>query len=237
MPITQEIVWNEITRRSFAVLSYVTPTHEARSAGIVYIVDDRKLYIQVAIDSWKAKHIRLNPHVALNVTIPKRVPFMPWIEIPQATIAIRGVSRVIDAVDADARILEILQRSASHEVPSPKDLSILEVTPTGHILTYGGRCLAPRHARSQEGSRPGRRLRRPRRQVESLVTGTARAASHALDWRASQRLRSRVRDGSAAPPVRRVRPTGPRPHPIGQAVRRLRQREAQRTDRATPAGV
>ncbi|MBW2688245.1 MAG: hypothetical protein JRE19_20455 [Deltaproteobacteria bacterium] len=41
--ITTELVWSEIEKQLFAVLSYVTPKAEARSAGIVYIVRDRKL--------------------------------------------------------------------------------------------------------------------------------------------------------------------------------------------------
>ena len=85
--IVSNLVWKEIEKRSFAVLSYVNPKGQARSAGIVYVVIDRVLYVRVAKASWKAKHILLNPHVALNVTISKRVPFIPWIKIPDATIA------------------------------------------------------------------------------------------------------------------------------------------------------
>jgi len=75
--ITTELVWAEIEKRMFAVLSYVNPKGDARSAGIVYLVRDRVLYVGTDTDSWKAKHICLNPHVALNVTIAKRDPFMP----------------------------------------------------------------------------------------------------------------------------------------------------------------
>jgi len=50
--ITTELVWAEIEKRLFAVLSYVTPKAEARSAGIVYIVRGRKLYMRARSDSW-----------------------------------------------------------------------------------------------------------------------------------------------------------------------------------------
>ena len=50
------------------MLSYVNPKGRARSAGIVYVPIDRVLYVRAAKDSWKAKHILLNPRVALNVT-------------------------------------------------------------------------------------------------------------------------------------------------------------------------
>lgn len=58
-PISSDLVWKEIEKRSFAVLSYVNPKSQARSAGIVYVVIDRVLYVRVAKASWKAKHILL----------------------------------------------------------------------------------------------------------------------------------------------------------------------------------
>ncbi len=136
-PISSDLVWNEIANRNFAVLSYVTPHGEARSAGIVYVVRNRKLYIQVANDSWKAKYIRRNPNVALNVTIPKRIPFIPWIKIPQATIAFRGTARMIDAQDADDDVLAALTGATRHDADDLTDLCIIEVTPGGHFATYG----------------------------------------------------------------------------------------------------
>ncbi len=135
--LDRDTVWRQIDKHQFAVLSYVTPAHQARSAGIVYVVMDQKLYVRIAIDSWKAKHIRLNPNVALNVTIPKRVPFLPWIQIPQATISFHGNAKVIDAVDADHEILEVLGGASAHEVPALDQLRILEITPRGHFVTYG----------------------------------------------------------------------------------------------------
>ncbi|MDH3622894.1 MAG: hypothetical protein OES69_16555 [Myxococcales bacterium] len=51
---------------------------------------------------------RLNPRVALNVTIPKRIPFMPWFKIPAATIALNGAARVIAAKDADPGVIQAL---------------------------------------------------------------------------------------------------------------------------------
>lgn len=137
VPITKELVWAEIDKRHFAVLSYVTPGSEARSAGIVYVTRNRKLYMRVAADSWKAKHIRLNPNVAVNVTIPKSVPLMTWIKIPQATIAFKGKARVIAANDADEGILKALGTATAHDGPSLAELCIVEVAPGGHFMTYG----------------------------------------------------------------------------------------------------
>ena len=127
----------EIDRRLFAVLSYVTPRAEVRSAGVVYVVRDGRLYIRTDTDSWKARHIRLNPNVALNVTIPKRVPLMPWIRIPEATIAFRGTARVIDGEAADAELVQATTRATGHEVESLAGICFIEVTPAGHFATYG----------------------------------------------------------------------------------------------------
>lgn len=135
--ITTELIWAEIEAQLFAVLSYVTPKAEARSAGIVYIVRDRKLYIATGADSWKAKHIRLNPRVALNVTIPKRIPFMPWIKIPAATIALHGMARVIAAKDADAGVIQALMRGKVEDLELVAQTCVIEVEPTGHFVTYG----------------------------------------------------------------------------------------------------
>ena len=135
--ITTDFVWAEIERRRFAVLSYVTPTAEARSAGVVYIARDRKLYTRAGSDSWKARHIRLNPQVALVVTIPKRIPFLPWVRIPAATIALHGTARVIGARDADPGVMRALASSVPDHSELKARTSIIEIEPTGHFLTYG----------------------------------------------------------------------------------------------------
>ncbi|MDH3622452.1 MAG: pyridoxamine 5'-phosphate oxidase family protein [Myxococcales bacterium] len=135
-PVTSDLVWREIEKRSFAVLSYVNPKGQARSSGIVYVPIDRVLYVRVATESWKAKHIRRNPHVALNVTISKRVPFMPWIDIPDATIAFSGTARVLPMSEVEPKLLEaLLGRMIDHA--NNDDNSIIEIRPTGHFATYG----------------------------------------------------------------------------------------------------
>ena len=62
---------------------------------------------------------------------------MPWIQVPQATIAFKGTARVIDAVDVDDSILDALGSATAHEGLSLEQLSIIEVTPAGHFITYG----------------------------------------------------------------------------------------------------
>lgn len=136
-PVTSALVWKEIEKRSFAVLSYVNPKGRARSSGIVYVPIDRVIYIRVAKDSWKAKHIRLNPHVALNVPIQKRVPFMPWIDIPAATIAFSGTARVLDMNEVEPKLLDrIVGRMIEHG-GTMEENCMIEIHATGHFATYG----------------------------------------------------------------------------------------------------
>jgi hypothetical protein len=135
--ITTDQVWAEVEAQRFAVLSYVTPKAEARSAGVVYIVRDRKLYVRAATDSWKARHIDQNPQVALNVTIPKRIPFLPWIRIPAATIAFHGTARVVAAQDAEPGVLQAISRAIPDHEGLKNEMSIIEIVPAGHFLTYG----------------------------------------------------------------------------------------------------
>ena len=47
--LTTDRVWEAIERELFAVIGMVTAAGEARTAGIVYIVRDRKLYIGTGV--------------------------------------------------------------------------------------------------------------------------------------------------------------------------------------------
>ena len=136
-PLTTDLVWSEIEKRSFAVLAYVNPKGAARTAGILYVVKNRRVHINTATDSWKVKHIRQNPDVALNVTIPKRIPFMPWIQIPQATIAFGGKATVTPATNADPDVARVLLRRYADDPNTIAEMSIIEVVPSGHFMTYG----------------------------------------------------------------------------------------------------
>ena len=68
--LTSEQVWHALGKASFAVLGYVTPAGEPRSSGVVYKSIGRRLYVAVASDSWKARHIAATRRVA--VTVPVR---------------------------------------------------------------------------------------------------------------------------------------------------------------------
>lgn len=136
--ITPEMVWKEIERRSYAVLAFVTPKGHPRTAGIVYHVDRRKLYIGTEKESWKARYIAANPHVAMTIGIPKRIPFFPWVQIPDATISFPGSARVMAPDDMPSGLYkELMDKNAADAEAYKARLAILELTPEDHFTTYG----------------------------------------------------------------------------------------------------
>ncbi len=130
--LTSKQVWTEIEKNFFGVLGMVTAKGESRTVGINYVVDDHKLYIGTLKTMWKTKHVARNPHVSLTITIPKRVPFMPWIKIPAATITFSGMAKVLARSEVHPKVLEKLH---IHEAES--ELCVIEVTPQKRFITYG----------------------------------------------------------------------------------------------------
>ena len=135
--ITTEEVWRQVRNHFFAVLAFVTSRGEARSAGIDYTVRDHELYIVTGTNTWKARHISGNPHVSLTVIIPKRVPFMPWIPIPPATISFQGEASLHDPKDVAPEIMPKLIRGLKPSAEELAALCIIKVRPVGEFVTYG----------------------------------------------------------------------------------------------------
>ena len=139
MPIalTSGQVRKALEREVFAVLATVNARGQPRTAGIVYTVKDRVLYIATGLTSFKARNVARNPHVSLTVTVEKRIPFLPWIKIPAATITFQGLAglRPADSVGADLR--KLLLRGLKVEGQALADLGFIEVRPVGEFMTYG----------------------------------------------------------------------------------------------------
>ncbi|MGI9341920.1 MAG: pyridoxamine 5'-phosphate oxidase family protein [Gammaproteobacteria bacterium] len=136
-PVSTDSVWRALGENAFAVLSWVTPKGEARSAGIVYLVKGRKLIIGTESDSWKARQIRANPHVSITAVFKRRIFFLPWIAIPDATIIFRGRARVIEPKDIDQQILHELEQGMEPDPERNANTCFVEITPAGDFLTYG----------------------------------------------------------------------------------------------------
>ena len=137
MQLTTDQAWHELEKELFAVLGMVTSVCKARTVGIVYIAHDRKLYLSSKKEAWKVRHIRSNPLVSLTLPIAKRIPFLPWIKIPAATISFCGEARVLEPVDVRKDVLHALVRGLEEELGALDDLSIVEIKPCGDFITYG----------------------------------------------------------------------------------------------------
>src|SRR6266545_3790792 len=92
--LTTEQVWHALGEASFAVISYVTPSGEARSSGVVYKAVGRRLYVAVALDSWKAKHVAASGRVAVTVPVRRGGLLSLVAPIPPATVSFHATAIV-----------------------------------------------------------------------------------------------------------------------------------------------
>ena len=135
--LTTDQVWQDIEKELFAVIGMVTAKGEARTAGIVYIVRDRKLYISSGKEAWKVRHVEGNPNVSLTIPIAKRIPIMPWIKIPAATITFSGTARLMITVDASPALLRAVFHTMADDQEVLASTILIEVTPKDDFVTYG----------------------------------------------------------------------------------------------------
>jgi hypothetical protein len=156
--LTSEQVWEEIRRNLFAVLGMVTAAGEARTVGIVYVVQGETIYIVTGKDTWKARHIAANPEVSLTIPIAKQIPLLPWIKIPAATITFAGTATLQDTEDASPEILHALFRGIEQERSRLEEMCLIAVTPKGDFVTYGMgvSLLQMRHPEQARGRAPVR---------------------------------------------------------------------------------
>jgi hypothetical protein len=130
-------VWQVIEKELFAVIGMVTARQEARTVGVVYVVRAGKLYIGTGKETWKARHIAANPQVSITIPIAKRIPLMPWVKIPAATITFSGVARVLPAAETSPDLLRAIFRGMADDEARVAESCLIEVTPKGDFVTYG----------------------------------------------------------------------------------------------------
>jgi hypothetical protein len=134
--LTSERVWHELARASFAVVSYVTPGGQPRSSGVVYATADRRLYVVVAVDSWKARHIATAGRVAVTVPVRRGGILSLLLPIPPATISFHASATVHPYGSPDERPLP--KNLASLLPPERRSSSrVIEILPEGQFVTYG----------------------------------------------------------------------------------------------------
>lgn len=134
--LSTERVWHELAKASFAVVGYVTPAGEPRSSGVVYRAIDRRLFIAVAPDGWKARHIAATGRVALTVPVRRGGVLSLVFPIPPATVSFHAAAKVHPAGSPEARSRA---RELRPLLPPEREASasLVEVIPTGDFVTYG----------------------------------------------------------------------------------------------------
>ncbi len=134
---TTEQVWAALDRGFFGVLAFVNRDGHPRTAGVCYAVNGRSLFISSDKEMWKVRHIAVNPNVSMTVTLPKRVPFLPFIKVPAATVTFRGEAEILDVGDIDAALYERLPRGRDTDPAVVARTAIIRVIPRGEFVTYG----------------------------------------------------------------------------------------------------
>ena len=134
--LTPSHVWHAIERRSFAIVGYTTPAGDPRSSGVVYQAADRRLYVAVEPDGWKARHIAASGRVSVTVPVHRGGLLAPVAPIPPATISFHGAAVVRPPGTSQTRAL--IERLGSLLPPERRaDAAVIEIVPEGAFVTYG----------------------------------------------------------------------------------------------------
>lgn len=137
MSLTTEQVWEALDRSFFGVLAFVNRDGHPRTAGVCYTVEGRSLYVSSDKAAWKVRHIAANPNVSMTATLPKRVPFLPFIKIPAATITFRGEAQILEVDGIDPSVFKRLPRGNERDRNVLKDTAVIRVIPRGEFVTFG----------------------------------------------------------------------------------------------------
>jgi hypothetical protein len=134
--LTGEQVWRAIEKATFADLGYTTPSGEPRSSGVVFETIGRRLYVAVAPDSWKAKHVAASGRVAVTVPVRRGGILSLVFPIPPATISFHGTAVVYPP---GAPEVGPLLEQLGALLPEERRITaaIIEVVPEGAFVTYG----------------------------------------------------------------------------------------------------
>jgi Pyridoxamine 5'-phosphate oxidase len=134
--LTTEQVWHALGKASFAVIGYVTPAGEPRSSGVVYKTIGRRLYVAVAPDSWKAKHVAASGRVAVTVPVRRGGILSLVAPIPPAPISFHA--QAIVHPGGAPQVRPLLQELGSL-LPAERRTSacVIEILPEGAFVTYG----------------------------------------------------------------------------------------------------
>lgn len=124
-------VWRQLAKASFAVVGHVTPTGAPRSSGVVYTVADRRLYVVVAPDGWKARHLAVDGRVAVTVPVRRGGLLALLGPIPPATISFHGHATVKPGAELPGRLASLVPPERR------ESCAVVEIVPEGDFVLYG----------------------------------------------------------------------------------------------------
>ncbi len=134
--VSSEAVWRALARASFAVVSHVNAAGEPRSSGVVYGTANRRLFVAVAADGWKARQVVTGQQVAVTVPVRRGGILALLAPIPPATITFHARATVHPAGSLD---IGSVSKDLEKLVPEARKAGscVIELVPEGRFLTYG----------------------------------------------------------------------------------------------------
>lgn len=140
--LTRSYIENQIRKKTFGVLSTVSPKGRAQSSGVLYGVSDSsevlKIYILTGKNYKKVENIAKNPNVSFTITFPHYYFRM----VPASTIQFQASARLVSIDDEKAlrsykkkRILRmVLNWDDEYE---KEDMVFIELIPISKYNCYG----------------------------------------------------------------------------------------------------
>lgn len=137
--LTSEQVWRALAKTSFAVISHVTPAGAPRSSGVVYTVVGRRLYVAVAPDSWKARHIAISGQVAVPVPVRRGGALALLLPIPPATVSFHATAISHPPGSLESHLPSNALEGLESLLPAERRASstVIEIVSEDQFLTYG----------------------------------------------------------------------------------------------------
>jgi general stress protein 26 len=123
-----------LDRKSFAVLSTVSPAGFPHAAGVLYDNDGLRLYVHTMRSSRKARNVEANARAAVVVPV-RRAPVGP-----PFTVQFQASARLVamdDAVIVDLLARRSLATVSGHGALDEPDGCFIELSPIGRIHSYG----------------------------------------------------------------------------------------------------
>jgi hypothetical protein len=131
---TLDLVRRTLQRRSFAVLSTVSPAGRPHAAGVAYSLAGDDLYLSTMRESRKARNLVANPWAGVVVPV-RRLPVGP-----PATVQFQGRAELLDLDDPE--IVGLASDGQLKAITSHGELELaggcfVRITPSHRVHTYG----------------------------------------------------------------------------------------------------